>query len=269
MPVVETETVNGNIALIRINRPEQKNALSPEVVVRYAHALRTAAENPDIRVIVLTGTGPVFCSGADLALLIPLITGVRKPSDEYDHLLLNDLSAVDVLFGRDFDAGKPLIACINGDCLAGGFEVMLTSDIRVAAASARFALREAAVGLIPGGGGTARLPKEAPPAVAIEMLITADFFSAQHMLAHGLINAVEPTADAAMKRALALAATIANNSPNAVRLIRRVVRTSRHLSDAEAVSMEQEASMEAMVSPDAREGPRAFKEKRAPQWAKL
>jgi enoyl-CoA hydratase len=256
----------GHVAIITLNRPEAHNALSPEVVVRLDDAWKTVREDAEIRVVIVTGAGDAtFCSGADLARLIPLMTGARQPEDEWDQKVAADPTLGVRALLRNYDPEKPVIAAINGSALAGGMEFVVATDIRVAADHAQFALREAVWGLFPIGGSTARLPRQVPLAAALELMLTGNLISAQRAYELGLVNHVVPR-DQVFAKAWELAETIAANGPLAVKAIRHSVRSGLGLPEEQALERELEIGMPVFATRDAREGPRAFKEKRKPQF---
>ena len=166
MSVLEIEFSEG-IALVRLNRPEARNALNPELIVALANCWIQLRDDDSVRVIVLTGAaGSTFCAGFDLGSYIPLLTGARQAADEWDRAVLAepDLPARATL--RDLDIGKPLIVAANGHAIAGGMEMLLAGDLRVVASGARLGLSEVKLGLIPAMGGTARLTRLVSPALA-------------------------------------------------------------------------------------------------------
>lgn len=258
--------IRGSVALITLNRPERHNALTPEMICRLADAFDEVETNPDVRVAVVTGAGQAtFCSGGDLALTLPLLTGGRTPDDDWDHRLVANH---DALFRSNFKgapAGKPLIAALNGHCLAGGFELMLASDIRIAADHAGFALPEVQHALIPFAGALVRLPEQLPHAIAMEMLLTGARMPVARMAALGLVNEVLP-AQEVLTRALEIAERIAANGPLAIAEIKRVTAMSKGRPLTEGFGIETQAMDRIMTSSDAREGPTAFMEKRKPTY---
>ena len=258
--------VRGAVALITLNRPERHNAMSPEVVCRLADAFEAVESDDAVRVAVLTGAGQgSFCSGGDLELTLPLLSGARAPETEWDHRLADDRG---VLFRSSLKTGpgaKPVIAAINGHCLAGGFELMLGTDIRIAADHARFGLPEAQHALIPFAGALARLTRQVPHALAMELMLTGEPIDAPRAAAMGLLNRVLPV-DQVLPAALKMAERIAANGPLAIAAIKQVTHaaTGRPLEDG--FDIETEAMDRVMASADAREGPRAFMERRKPRF---
>ncbi len=252
----------GAVAVLTLNRPAARNALSPELACRLADAIEEAADDPSIRAVILTGAGTqAFCSGGDLGLSLPLLSGARAPADDWDRRFLADAGVNDRLASRGVEMNKPVIAAVNGACMAGGMEMLLGTDIRLAVPQARFALPEAARGVIPFAGALARLPRQIPYALAMEMLLTGAALDAEAALRAGLIGQiVEP--GALMPTAMALAQRIAANAPVAVQEIKRVVIAASGRPLAEGFALEDTAKARVMATEDAREGPRAFMEKR-------
>jgi enoyl-CoA hydratase len=254
------------VVVLTMNRPAARNALSPEMLVRLARAWHEYRDTDALRVAILTGAGNEdFCAGGDLKRTMPLLTGARQPEDEWDHALMADLTQFTDAILRGFELYKPVIAAVNGNALGGGTEMTNACDLRIAAAHARFGTPEAKVGLLPGGGSISRLPRQIPYAKAMEMLLIGDSFSAAEALAMGLLNYVVPP-DALMPTAHALADKLAANGPLAVRKIKEGVQRSSGLPLADAYRIENEVAVAVMTSRDAREGPRAFKEKRKPRF---
>src|SRR5262245_28735408 len=208
-PHLLVERRDGGILVLTLNRVEKKNALSPEMLVRMAEAWRGFRDDRTTHVAILTGAGDTdFCSGGDLELTMPLVTGARKPETEWDRRLLADMTQFTDAILRGFALYKPVIAAVNGSALGGGTEMANACDLRVAAEHAVFGTPEAKVGLLPGGGSISRLPRQIPWAKAMEMLLVGDAFSAQDALAMGLVNYVVPRA-VLMDKALELAAKLA------------------------------------------------------------
>ncbi len=261
--VVEFQRV-GHVAIVTLNRPEARNALNPEMLVRLAAAWRTVRDDPDIRAAIVTGAGDqAFCSGADLGRLIPLISGGRAPEDDWDRQVVEDREILGAALLRTFDAVKPVIAAINGHAIAGGMELAQGTDLRIASDTARLGVQEVKWAIFPGGGSTVRLPRQLPYARAMELLLTGDLISADEALAWGFLNRVVPQAEV-LTAALDLAQRIAANGPIAVQAIRRSARACIGRPEDEAMSMESRFSAPVFRSEDAREGPRAFMEKRKP-----
>jgi enoyl-CoA hydratase len=265
MPAVIREERDG-ILTLTLNRPEARNAIDPETAVRLGEGFRDYAGDDGLRCAIVTGAGDAaFCSGADLARTIPLFTGVRKAEDEWDEKLLADPSLFQWALLRSVDLFKPVIAKVNGYCIAGGLEMMQGTDIRVAAKHASFALQEPKWGLFPGGGSTVRLPRQIPYCKAMEILLTGERLTAVEAFQWGLVNYVVPASQVAAK-VDTIARAIVENGPLAVRKIKESVIRLRGLPEAEALAREPEFAMPVFASEDAKEGPRAFKEKRRPKF---
>ncbi len=254
------------VAWITFNRPEAKNAISPEAFCRLADAWRELREDDALRLGVLTGAGgEIFTAGGDLKRLLPLWTGARQPADDWDRRLLADPGLTQAALLKDAALDKPLIAAVIGDALAGGFELMLACDLRVAVRHARFGLTEVQRALVPGGGSMVRLPRQIPWARAMEILLTGDSIASEEALRLGLVNRlVEP--EQLVPEVEKLATRLARNGPLALRAIKRTALETSGLPLAEAHAIEAQHSAGVMRSEDAREGPRAFAEKREPVY---
>ena len=252
----------GHVLLLTLNRPAARNAISPEMACRLADAFEAFGADDNLRVLVLTGQGTkAFCSGGDLGLTLPLLTGARKPEDDWDRRILGDPGVMDRSALRNVAIDKPIVCAINGACLAGGMETMVATDIRIASDKAIFGLPEARRGLIPFAGSLVRLPRQMPYALAMEMLLTGGMIDAAKAEAAGLVNHVVPSEDV-MPTAMRIAETIAANGPVAVQQIKKTVRLASGASLEEGFVLEDQAKAIVMRSEDAREGPRAFMEKR-------
>src|SRR5579885_190985 len=256
----------GHIAYITFNRPEVHNSFNPETLVRLSDAWEEVNRNDEIRVAIVSGAGEAaFSAGADLGRLTPLFTGARKPEDEWDQRLLANRRYGDMALLRNYDVDKPIVAAINGFCIAGGMELIQATDIRIAAEHASFGLQEVKWAIIPAAGSLARLQRQIPYCKAMEILLTGNRINAQEAWRLGLVNYVVPQAQL-LSKAEEMAETIAANGPIAVRKIKEAVRrtSGRPLEDAFAI--ENECAREVMRSEDAKEGPRAFIEKRKPVY---
>lgn len=265
MPHLDYQKRDG-IAYLVMNRPERRNALSPQMIVEMAAAWQDFRDDRQARVAILTGAGDrAFCAGADLGLLIPLLSGARKPENEHDEALLADRSLMQKALLRDFELYKPVIAAVNGFALAGGTEILQATDLRIAAEHAEFGLSEVMRGIIPAGGSLVRLARQIPYCKAMQILLTGDRMSADEAYRIGLINEVVPAAEV-LGRAEALAARIAENGPLAVAACKEAVIRTSGLPLSDAFRIENELAGRVMRSKDAIEGPRAFMEKRKPEF---
>lgn len=257
---------HGHVALVRIDRPEKRNALNPEAFCRLDDAWTELAADDAVRAIIVTGTGDVaFSAGADLGSVMPLYSGTRAPADDWERRALADARVWTrgVLKGVDLD--KPIIAAINGLAIGGGCELVLGTDLRVAARHATLGLAEVKRAIMAAGGGTTRMARQLPHAIAMEVLLTGDPLTADDALRHGLVNRVVD-ADRVLDEAFALAERIAQNGPLAVQAIKRTVRQSDGLPLDKAFGIEAREGHALSRTRDAVEGPRAFVEKRAPHY---
>lgn len=252
MALIESER-DGATMLLTLNRPDARNAVSPEVSQTMVGLLDEAEADEGIRAVVVTGAGDVFCAGADLK-----VVAQGRALD-----IANVKGGFAGIVTRDFP--KPLIAAVNGPALAGGFEIVLACDLTVAADTARFGIPEAKRGLMAAAGGLIRLPKRVSLAIALELAMTGDPIDAERAYQLGLVNRVVPRGEV-VDAALALAARIGENSPVAVRNSRRVVRESADLPEADGWKLSNDLSVEVFSSGDSIEGATAFAEKRAPVW---
>ncbi|MDP6375315.1 MAG: enoyl-CoA hydratase-related protein [Pseudomonadales bacterium] len=253
----------GHVALVTFNRPEARNAINPEVAVRLAEAWQQVKEDDNVRVAVLTGTGSAFCAGADLGQLIPMMNGTRQPENEWDEKVATDASITSRALLRNFDTEKPVIAAVNGHAIAGGMEILQGTDMRVSVPGARFGVQEAKWALFPAGGSSVRLPVQLPYAKAMELLLTGDLISADEALQLGFLNYVT---DDPLAKAMEIAQKIAANGPIAVKAIRQSARACLGVPEAQALEIESRISGPVFQTQDAIEGPKAFMEKRKPEY---
>lgn len=262
MPLVDYD-VHGHVAVITLNRPDARNAINPEVAVRLASAWQQVRDDDQVRVAVLTGTGSAFCAGADLGQLIPMMSGARQPENEWDERVAAEPGIASRALLRNFDPDKPVIAAINGHAIAGGMELVQGTDLRVCVPEAKFGVQEVKWAIFPAGGSTVRLPVQLPYAKAMELLLTGELISAEQALNYGFLNYV--TEDI-MGKAMELAEKIAANGPLAVKAIRRSVKECLGKPEQEALKIESTISAPVFRTEDAREGPKAFMEKRKPEY---
>jgi enoyl-CoA hydratase len=248
--------VDGPVAVVTLNRPAKRNALSGEMLVRMHDAWMQIDADPEIRVAILTGAGGNFCAGADLAAM-----AAGHPDDEWTPRFAADPDLHWKALLRHFQPGKPLVAAVEGYAVAGGTEILQATDIRVAAESATFGVAEVRRGLFPLGGSTVRLSRQIPYTVAADLLLTGRFVSAQEALRVGLVGHVVPDGTA-LAAARGIADQIAANAPLAVQAVLRSMRETRELPEREGLARELEIGSPVFLSEDAQEGPRAFAEKR-------
>ncbi|CAN5222102.1 crotonase/enoyl-CoA hydratase family protein [soil metagenome] len=241
-----------SIQVVTFNRPQARNAMTFEVATLMCAAMDELDRNDALRACIVTGTGGTFCSGMDLK---DFLAG-KRPS----------------VPGRGF-AGvterpptKPMIAAVEGYALAGGFEVVLSCDLVVASTTAKFGLPEVKRGLVATAGGLLRLPSRIPRPIAMEYILTGDMMTAQTAYQYGLVNQlVEP--GQTLEAAMALARRIVVNGPMALIASKRVVTESDDWSRAEMFARQLEIAQPVFDSDDAKEGSRAFAEKRPARWS--
>src|SRR6201996_5653462 len=248
----------GPVLIVTLNRPEARNALSGPMMALMRQAWDQVDDDPEIRVCVLTGAGGAFCAGADLKAMTRSHPGDAFKAGELD------LSVIDALLkGRRLT--KPLIAAVEGAAIAGGTEILQATDIRVAGESARFGVSEARWGLFPLGGSAVRLPRQIPYTLAADLLLTGRHIRAAEARAMGLIGHVVPDGQA-LAKALEIADVIAANGPVAVRAMLATMRETEGMAENDAFAIEAKLGMTVFASDDAKEGPRAFTEKRKPSF---
>jgi enoyl-CoA hydratase len=242
----------GHIAIMTINRPEAMNAFTAEMLAAMDACFADFQKDDELWVAILTGTGDKsFCSGMDLAEAIPLLNAGEELGYE-DHTK------------RPFsDVFKPIITAVNGFCIAGGMEFMQGTDIRIAAEHAIFGLGEVRFGLIPTGGTHVRLPRQIPWAVAMELLLVGDNLSAERAYDIGLINKIVPKEEL-MDAAMKVAEKICKNGPLAVRTAKEIAVRQANLEAG--FVLEKALGARVFGSHDADEGPKAFMEKRKPNF---
>jgi enoyl-CoA hydratase len=256
---------DGHVVTITLNRPEKRNAFNCEMLCRLADAWDMVDADPDVRVAILTGAGGDFSAGADLDRLVGALLAGKPAEDEFEERIRSDFSLIYKGFLKEHRVATPLIAAVEGYCYAGGMEILQALDLRVAAEGAKFGLTEVQRSLFPMAGSTVRLPRQIPWTVAMEMLITGDPITATRACEVGLVGHVVPDGTA-LDRARELAARIARNGPLAVKAMKAAVWESESVPEAQAFQRELELGMEVMGSNDAKEGPRAFVEKREPNF---
>jgi enoyl-CoA hydratase len=240
---------------LRIDRPERRNALDAETRAALIDGVDWAAASDDVGVVVISGNGgKAFASGADLA------EGVALDADQY-----RAQAAERRVYDAIAECPRPVIAMIDGWCLGGGCELALACDLRIASTRSRFGQPEVGLGLIPGGGGTQRLPRLVGPGQALRLILTGEVIDADEALRLGLVERVVPP-DALESTTDVLATTLATRSPVALGLAKRAVRAALEVSLADGLSLERELMGQAMASEDATEGLAAFREKRPPEF---
>lgn len=250
---VLVERLPGHVALVTLNRPEARNAVNAALAAALEDAVAQIEADDDIRAVVLTGAGGVFCAGADLKELAAAgPAGLFRARGGFAGFV-------------DAQRSRPWIAAVNGKTLAGGLEIMLACDMVVASDDAAFGLPEVTRGLIAAAGGVYRLPRALPRALALELIATGDPMPVAAAERHGLVNRVVPQAQV-VETAVGLGRRIARNAPVAVRESLHVARRACELSEADASTLTRAARDRNAATEDYKEGPRAFVEKREPRW---
>lgn len=254
--------VDEHVAWVTLDRPEALNAIDPESHAALVAAWKSVRDRDDLRVAVLTGAGTkAFCAGVDLKRMGEFYRSV--PSKQRVKMW-NRAPGIGGIT-RNLEVGKPVIAAVNGICLGGGLELALACDLRLASTNATFGLPEVRWAIIPGQGGTQRLPRTIPPGIALEMMLSARPIDAARAEAIGLVNHVYPLSRL-RKETGKLAEAIAAHPPRAIRAALAAVRRGHSLPLSDALRLEQELADPLRDSPDNREARAAFREKRAPRW---
>lgn len=249
--------VSEQIATLTLNRPEAMNSLDPGTLTELNDAFQRANADDNVRVVVLTGAGDrAFCTGSDLKKTMP-------PKESFAELTFGRPKWLYPFAGMEID--KPAICAVNGYALAGGMELALACDIRIASTNAQFGQSEVCVGSIPAAGGTQRLARTVGPSDAMLMMLTGDRIDAEQALRIGLVSRVVPL-EALAQTAREIALRIAANAPLAVRAVKRLVRDGLDLPVLAGIQMEQFALGLLRDTEDRIEGRRAFQEKRPPAY---
>jgi enoyl-CoA hydratase len=250
-----TFEIDGTTAIVTMNRPEAKNALSLPMLVGMVDAWTEIDRNDDIRCAILTGAGGSFCAGMDLKAM------GGPDNDKYQHRMAEDPDLHWKALLRHYELRKPLIAAVEGWAVAGGTEILQGTDIRVAGRSAKFGVFEARRGLFPLGGSTVRLRRQISYTDAMDLLLTAREVPAEEALRMGLIGHVVDDGQA-LSEAKRLAEIIGQNAPLSVEAIKRSVRESEGMSEIDGLANELEIGWPIFATEDSKEGAKAFAEKR-------
>ncbi|MBY0399835.1 crotonase/enoyl-CoA hydratase family protein [Myxococcota bacterium] len=253
-----------HVLTLTMNRPSRFNALSGAMLVRMYDAYCEASHDPEIRCIIVTGAGGNFCSGADLKGMAGNAGDEDTGVDIQARMKADPDIHWKALF-RGYRPTKPIIAAVEGVAIAGGTEILQAMEIRVAGESARFGVSEARWSLYPMGGSAVRLPRQIPYTHAAEILLTGKHVSAREALAIGLVGHVVPDGQA-LSKAREIAAVIASNGPLAVEAITRTLHETDGMNLDEALAYEFDYGQAVFTSRDAKEGPKAFAEKRKPKF---
>ena len=243
---------SGRVAVITLNRPEARNAVSGELAQALEGAIDKLEADDDVWVGILAGNGPVFCAGADLKAVASGKANLGTSRGGFGGFVT-------------LERTKPVIAAVEGPAVAGGCELVLACDLVVASSDAAFGLPEVKRSLVAMAGGTTRLPKRVPQNIAMELALTGDTMNAQRAYQHGLVNILCEPGDA-INEAMNLAERINANAPLAVRATRQAISQGAMVSDDEGIRIAVELFKPVAASEDAKEGPLAFVEKRLPEW---
>ena len=252
------------MTLLTMNRPERKNAMTLQMFGRMRDAWKEASADDDVRCVVLTGAAGDFCAGMDLRGL----SGDKAETDDWDvEGAMATEGATFIWEGllKTYRPSKPVIAAVEGVAIAGGTEILQGTDIRVAAESARFGVSEVKWSLYPMGGSAVRLARQIGYAEAADILLTGKHITAAEAKAMGLVSRVVPDGTA-LEHALEVAETVAANGPLAVEAVLRTLHETAGMTEEEAWAHEDTYAPAVMGSEDAKEGPKAFAEKRTPQF---
>jgi len=256
---------DGHVVTLTMNRPRFKNSMNPEMLCQLAEAWEEINADDEVRAVILTGAGGVFSAGADLDSISRRHYDKEAPRDEYERRYYEDPSIMWKALLRDVRCNKPIVAAVEGPCIAGGTEILQSTDIRVAGEGATFGISEVRWSVFPLAGSTVRLRRQIPYTKAMEMLLTGDHYPAAEALQMGLIGKLVPTGQA-LATAREIAGRVAANGPLAVRGVKQSVQEGEALPEKEALAIELQIGMKVVMSEDAREGPRAFLEKRVPDY---
>ncbi len=251
--------VRGRTAWITLNRPDELNCIDGDLAREMALAVEAAEADDDVRALVFTGAGRAFCAGADLKYVLGILN--RQDPEEIRRFM----AGARALFTRIAECEKPVIAAVNGLAAAGGCELILACDLAIAGEGVRIADAHANYGLLPGGGGSARLPRKIGPARAKYLLYTGEFVAAETLRDWGLINDIVP-ADKLAGEVEALAAKITAKSPLVIRRMKHLVDDGLDSSLAVALRAETKAWEAHALAEDFKEGLTAFSEKREPDY---
>ena len=254
---------DGHVMIITMNRPARMNAITGPMLIRMYDAYEEASNDPEVRCIVVTGAGGNFCSGADLRAM----AGDADDADPLDTRarMAEDPDIVYKALFRHYRPAKPIVAAVEGVAIAGGTEILQAMEIRVAGESARFGVSEARWSLYPMGGSAVRLPRQIPYTHAAEILLTGKHISAAEALEIGLIGHVVSDGQA-LDKTLEIARVVAANGPLATAAITRTLHECDGMELDEALRHEWDYGQAVFRSNDAKEGPKAFAEKRTPNF---
>jgi enoyl-CoA hydratase/carnithine racemase len=247
------------VAYITINRPEARNAIDFETAQELSNAWMDFRDDENLWIAVITGSGDKsFSAGADLKSFIPMLTGQNQNPEPVSSGGFGGIT-------QGFECWKPIIAAINGHCFAGGFEIMLACDLRIAAENAVFGQTEVRWGIIPGAGGTQRLPRSVPLAKAMEIILMGESITAEEAYRIGLINKVVPQSEL-MNEVERWVGILLERGPLALRAAKQAMLQGLSLPLDDGMQLEQKLFASLLQTEDAREGPLAFVQKRKPNF---
>ena len=260
----------GHVLIVTLNRPDARNAFSADMLTRAHDVWHELDEDPELRVAVLTGAGGTFCSGMDLKALgeVEVVAPDESESSDRQSPTNRATDPLEIAWHallRHFRPSKPIVAAVEGYCVAGGTEILQATELRVAGSGAQFAIAEVRRGLFPLGGSTVRLQRQIPFTMAADLLLTGRMISAAEAKEIGLIGHVVPDGQA-LEKAIELAELIAANGPVAVQAVLASMRATKDLPESDALAVELEHGFPVFATKDAKEGPRAFAEKRIPHF---
>jgi len=253
---------DGPVLVATMNRPERLNALSPRMFAEMYEAWQQASADDSIRAIVLTGAQGNFTAGMDLKALAG-----RDAPDEWNERMRREPDLPFKALFRAYRPSKPVIAAVEGYAVAGGTEILQGTDIRVAGESATFGVTEVVRGLYPMAGSAVRLRRQIPYTIAADILLTGKHVSAREALHYGLIGYVVPDGQA-LAKAKDIAGVIADNGPLAVEAVLQTLHATDGMTEAEALDFDMKVGLPIFGTDDAKEGPRAFAEKRKPKFTR-
>jgi len=244
------------VGILKINRPDSLNALNSETLGEIREGIKALNNHDEIRVIIITGEGKAFIAGADIKLMKDMNETEAREFCQTGQKLFDLIENLD----------KPVIAAVNGFALGGGCELAMACDFRIASETAKFGQPEVNLGIIPGFGGTQRLPRIVGVGMAKELIFTGDIIDANTALRISLVNRVTP-AENLMETVIAIAQKIASKGPAAVLIAKSVINRGMETTLARSFAIEQDGFLQCFASGEAREGMTAFVEKRKPDWA--
>lgn len=248
--------VEDGIGWVRLDRVNKLNAINPQMLLDLRSVVETVRGDESIRAVVFIGTGRAFSAGADLAALLKLGSNAA---------FLGFLEGIQGVYDEIEDLDRPTIAALNGIAFGGGCELAISCDFRIMGESARLGVPEVLIGMLPGGGGTQRLSRLLPPAIAKQMILLGDAIDAETASRHGIVNAVVPD-EQVESAARALAARFVSLPPLALKAGKALVRAAGNADFASGLYAERQAVAVLYASEDGREGISSFVEKRAPKF---